>query len=61
MNEKNTILSDEEYSQHLITALAKLLMPKIKEYYESEEGKEQFEEWKSRHQANDGLEEVGSV
>lgn len=48
MDEKNNKL-DEEYSQHLINALAKILLPKIKDYYKSEEGQEQFEEWKSKN------------
>ena len=34
--------------QHEIEALARCLLPKIQRYFESEEGKKEFEEWKKK-------------
>lgn len=37
--------------EHEIEALARCLLPEIQKFFESEEGKREFEEWK-RGQAN---------
>ena len=37
--------SNEKYSQQLIDAVAELLLPEIRKFYESDEGKAVFEEW----------------
>jgi hypothetical protein len=34
--------------RHEVEALARLLLPDIRAFYESEEGKREFAEWKSR-------------
>ena len=34
--------------KHEIKALARCLLPKIQKFFESEEGKRKFEEWKSK-------------
>ena len=35
--------------QHDIEMIARCLLPKIQEFYETEEGKREFAEWKKRH------------
>ena len=35
--------------QHDIEMIARCLLPKIQEFYETEESKKVFEEWKKRH------------
>ncbi|NLB80029.1 MAG: hypothetical protein GX800_00095 [Clostridiaceae bacterium] len=42
-----------EYS---IQALARCLLPEIQKYYESEEGRKAFEEWKAKQAKNQGIE-----
>ena len=37
--------------EHEIEALARCLLPEIRKFFESEEGKREFEEWK-KEQAN---------
>ncbi|MDL2293847.1 hypothetical protein LJC60_04365 [Ruminococcaceae bacterium OttesenSCG-928-D13] len=34
--------------QHEVDALARLLLPEIQKYFESEEGQREFDEWKAR-------------
>lgn len=36
--------------QHEIEALVKFILPKIQEFYASEEGKREFEEWKQKQE-----------
>ena len=36
---------------HEVDALARILLPKIQAFFESEEGQREFAEWKARHQA----------
>jgi len=42
--------------QHEIESLARCLLPAIRKFYESEDGKREFEEWK-RKQAESGKEQ----
>ena len=41
--------------QHEIDSLARCLLPAIIEYYETEEGKREFEEWKAAKSEREGL------
>ena len=36
---------------HEVDALARILLPKIQAFFESEEGQREYAEWKARHQA----------
>ena len=36
--------------RHEVEALARLLLPKIQAYYESEEGQREYAEWKGRQE-----------
>lgn len=38
--------------QHEIEALARCLLPEIQKFFESEEGKREFTEWKLKHDLN---------
>jgi len=44
--------------QHEIESLARVLLPKIQRFFESEDGKREFEEWKVK---NRGLSENGAT
>ena len=37
----------EEIPEYIIEALARMILPEVREFYESEEGKEYFEKWKA--------------
>ena len=37
---------------HEVDALARILLPKIQAFFESEEGQREFAEWKARRDAN---------
>ena len=36
---------------HEVDALARVLLPEIQAFFESEEGQREYAEWKARHQA----------
>jgi hypothetical protein len=36
---------------HEVEALARVLLPEIQAFFESEEGQRKYAEWKARHQA----------
>lgn len=36
-------------SKHEIESLARCLLPEIQKYFESEDSKREFEEWKEKH------------
>ena len=40
--------------QQEIEALARCLLPQIQKFYESEEGKREFEEWKKKQASKSG-------
>ena len=40
--------------QHDIEMLARCLLPKMQEFFESEEGKKEFEEWKKKQSSGNG-------
>ena len=42
-----------EIPEYVFESLARSLLPVIQKYYESEEGKEAFAEWKATKQASD--------
>lgn len=38
---------------HEVEALARVLLPEIQGFFESEEGQREFAEWKAQHQAQE--------
>jgi len=38
--------------QHEIEALARCLLPEMQKFFESEEGRREYEEWKQQQQSN---------
>lgn len=38
--------------EHEIEAIARCLLPEIQKFFESEEGKREFEEWRQKQQSN---------
>lgn len=44
-----------ELPQSIIDSFARSLLPEIRKYYESEEGKREFEEWEKKCKANEKL------
>ena len=50
MTEKNKD-HNIEIPQHDIEALARCLLPEIQKFFESEEGRREFEEWKVKFEA----------
>ena len=53
MDGKNTMTKKENKSTipyHEIEALAECFLPFIREYYDSEEGQKEFDEWQNKQQ-----------
>ena len=42
-------MATEKIPQYEIESIAKILLPQIQKFFESPEGKKEFEEWKSEH------------
>ncbi len=42
----NVIQNDNNIPKHEIESLARVLLPEIQKYFESDEGKKEFEKWK---------------
>lgn len=38
-------MNNDNYSEQIIDAAARILLPLIREFYESEEGRQMFERW----------------
>ena len=47
---------DTNIPQHEIEALARCLLPEIQKFFESQEGKKEFEEWKARRAGETDIE-----
>ena len=41
-----------EFSEELLSSFALFLSAEIKQFYQSEEGKKYYEQWKIEHQSN---------
>lgn len=41
---------DTEIPQYIIDGIARMLLPEIQKFYESDEGKELFEKWKEEQE-----------
>ena len=42
-------LKEVELSEELLTSFAKFLVPEIRKFYQSEEGKAYYEQWLKKH------------
>lgn len=42
-----------ELPQEIVESFARFLIPEIRKYYESEQGKKEFEEWQERQKKKD--------
>lgn len=50
--------SDTNIPQHEIEALARCLLPEIQKFFESREGRKEFEEWKTQKTEENGKEKI---
>lgn len=47
--------NNQAIPQYIIEDFARLLIPEIQEYYETDEGKAYFEQWKAEREAKDEI------
>ena len=45
-------MATERIPQYEIDSIAKLVLPQIKKFFETEKGRKEFEEWKFKHKNN---------
>jgi hypothetical protein len=48
--ENNDQQDDIELPQEIVESFARFLIPEIRKYYESEQGKREFAEWQARQE-----------
>ena len=46
MSSKKKIVNNSGIPDHIIESIARCILPDIIEYYKTEEGQQQFEEWR---------------
>lgn len=46
-------MATEKIPQYEIDAIAKLVLPQIQKFFETEKGKKEFEEWNFKHSNNE--------
>ena len=51
MSRRKKLINNSGIPQHEIENIARILLPDILAYYESEEGQREFAEWKARRDA----------
>ena len=51
MSRRKKLINNTDIPQHQIEAIARCLMPDILAFYESEEGQQEFAEWKAQRDA----------
>ena len=54
MAKKKTNDYDTGIPYHEVESLARVLLPKIQAFFESEEGQREFREWKEKQQEKEG-------
>ena len=52
MSRRKKLINNSGIPQHEIESIARVLLPDILAYYESEEGQREFAEWKARRDAD---------
>lgn len=51
MGRRKKLINNSDIPQHQIEAIARCIMPDILAFYESEEGRREFAEWKKQREA----------
>ena len=51
MGRRKKLINNSDIPQHQIEAIARCIMPDILAFYESEEGQQEFAEWKKQREA----------
>ena len=51
MSRRKKLINNTNIPQHQIEAIARCIMPDILAFYESEEGQQEFAEWKAQRDA----------
>ena len=51
MGRKKKLVNNSIYPQHVIESIARCLLPDMIAFYETEEGQQQFQEWKAIQEA----------
>lgn len=51
MGRRRKLINNSDIPQHQIEAIARCIMPDILAFYESEEGQQEFSEWKKQREA----------
>ena len=51
MGRRKKLINNANIPQHQIEAIARCIMPDILAFYESEEGQQEFAEWKKQREA----------
>ena len=51
MSRKKKPVNNSGIPQHIIESIARCILPDIIAYYETEEGQQQFQEWKAMQEA----------
>ena len=51
MSRKRKPVNNSGIPQHIIESIARCILPDIIAYYETEEGQQQFQEWKAMQEA----------
>ena len=52
MSRRKKLINNSDIPQHQIEAIARCIMPDILAFYESEEGQQEFAEWKKRREGS---------
>ena len=50
MGKKKKVINNSDIPQHAIDTIARTILPSILEYYNSEEGQEEFKKWKEERE-----------
>ena len=53
MARKKKLINNTPYPDYVIDAMARCLWPDIQAFYESEEGKKEFAEWKAQQEGKE--------
>lgn len=51
LSRRKKLINNSNIPQHAIESIARCILPDILAYYESEEGQQQFQEWKTIQEA----------
>ena len=60
MSRRKKPINNSGISQHAIETIARCILPDILAYYESEEGQQEFQEWKAMREAEQTERKAGA-